>query len=66
MATKPKVNVWEVLTWECPQCGETTNGPSWLRRGDTVVCQACGCNAVVNEHYADCRPQKFEGKKATV
>lgn len=65
MATKPKVNVWEELHWECPSCAEENASPSWLLRGDTVACTTCGCKCEVREHTAACRPQKFEGKKAT-
>jgi hypothetical protein len=66
VATKLKVNVWEQLHWECPNCCEDNSGPSWLLRGDTVICIGCKCAFTVSEHYADCRPPKFEGKKATV
>lgn len=62
--TKPKVNVSEVLQWECPNCMRFNEGASWLRKGDEVTCGHCKCVAVVAEHYADCRPSRFEGKKA--
>lgn len=64
MAKKLKVNVFEQLHWECPNCCEDNAGPSWLLRGDTITCKSCGCQCIVDEHYADCRPSKFEGKKA--
>jgi hypothetical protein len=63
---KLKVNVWEALMWECPHCYEENRGPSWLLRGDVVTCESCKRQLVVNEHYADCRPQKLQSKRATL
>jgi hypothetical protein len=63
---KQKVNVFESLHWECPACCEEHDGPSWLLRGDVLKCPTCNCEVIVAEHYADCRPQKWEGKKAHV
>ncbi len=64
MAKKPKVNVSEVLQWECPNCCNYIDGEGWLRKGDEVACDQCGQRAIVDEHYCDCRPSKWEGKKA--
>ena len=66
MESKQTVNVSEILIWECPECCSENRGPSWLLSGDSVKCEQCGTQCVVAEHYADCRPQRFEGKKASV
>lgn len=61
---KQSVDVWECLKWECPNCCETNDGPSWLERGDEVQCPECGCSATVAGQTAECRPRQYEGKKA--
>lgn len=60
-----KINVCEIRQWQCLNCGTYNDGPSWLRRGDTVRCEKCKKQYVVDLHYVEHRPKKFEGKKAT-
>lgn len=55
--TMESVNVWEVLRWSCPMCGEPNDGESWLERGDVVDCEGCGNSFEVDSHYASCRPE---------
>jgi hypothetical protein len=64
MEKRNKINVFEALCWECPNCTAENQGPSWLLRGDVVTCNTCKKESVVDEHYADCRPAKWEGKRA--
>jgi hypothetical protein len=64
MAKRPKVNVCEVLQWECPCCGKWNNGEGWLLSGDTVTCDICKQKCVVEDQICPCRPSKWEGKKA--
>lgn len=64
--SKPKVNVTEVLEWECPYCCQENHAPGWARRGDNLVCPKCTRASVLAEQYCDCRPMKFDGKKATI
>lgn len=58
MATPTKVNVWEALNFECPNCCEENTIACWAERGDKVKCKHCGHISQVAEHYADCRPPK--------
>lgn len=61
---KPKINVWEVVHWECPYCANDNDGQSWLMPGDEVTCSHCRQKCIVENHYTDCRPEKFRNKKA--
>lgn len=50
------VDVWEALTWECPDCGAEHVGEAWLVRGDKLQCTSCGRAHTVGEHYMRPRP----------
>jgi ribosomal protein S27AE len=63
---KLKVDVTEVLEWECPYCCMANHSPAWARRGDNLLCPNCTRQSVMAEQFCDCRPIKFEGKKAVV